>query len=377
MDSKLNIANTNFFVEVKLEEILSPEDTTPPTIFFYINEEVDANSAEGFIYDLGNPIEEDIIVVEDDVDDNPTLSCSPSILQLTQGYTFDFGENEISCIATDNAGNKIESSYTFYVVPPEIDDPIGNPDTVDPVVYFSDDLRADIEAYSANGATYAEGDPRGILFWAIDSRDGNVNDTLWCDEVTVSALTDGYIFPLGLNTLTCYAKDSAGNVGKGSITFTVIAMETEDPTVDPPEDPDPNVLPFELSASFEENSYVVSGLFMDTRPIQLSVNPGESIDIRLAGTNGGAIQITLPNDMISGIHTVQSTDGTIEWQQDESTSEFTTISFEVPPETSRVSILGSHVVPEFGTIVVLILAVAIISTIAITSKSNLSIMPRP
>ena len=41
-----------------------------------------------------------------------------------------------------------------------------------------------------------------------------------------------------------------------------------------------------------------------------------------------------------------------------------------------VGIKGGAVIPEFGTIAVMILAVAIISIIAISAKSRLSIMPR-
>ena len=42
----------------------------------------------------------------------------------------------------------------------------------------------------------------------------------------------------------------------------------------------------------------------------------------------------------------------------------------------EISITGSRVVPEFGTIAVMILAVAIISIIAVSARSRLSIMPR-
>ena len=43
---------------------------------------------------------------------------------------------------------------------------------------------------------------------------------------------------------------------------------------------------------------------------------------------------------------------------------------------NAVLFLLKQVVPEFGTIAVMILAVAIISIIAVTAKSRLSIMPR-
>ena len=45
-------------------------------------------------------------------------------------------------------------------------------------------------------------------------------------------------------------------------------------------------------------------------------------------------------------------------------------------DSVEVEIMGGRVVPEFGTITVMILIVSIISIIAVTAKSKLSIMPR-
>ena len=42
----------------------------------------------------------------------------------------------------------------------------------------------------------------------------------------------------------------------------------------------------------------------------------------------------------------------------------------------RIEIVGSHVVPEFGTIAMIILAVAIVSIIAITTKTKISLTPK-
>ena len=60
--------------------------------------------------------------------------------------------------------------------------------------------------------------------------------------------------------------------------------------------------------------------------------------------------------------TVSSTDRTL------------TIAFPVGAE--EIEIIGTFVVPEFGTIAAMILAVAIISIIAVSAKSKLSIIPR-
>ena len=44
--------------------------------------------------------------------------------------------------------------------------------------------------------------------------------------------------------------------------------------------------------------------------------------------------------------------------------------------SAEVEILDGHVVPEFGVIAAMILAVAIVSIIVVTAKTKLSIVPR-
>jgi predicted secreted protein with PEFG-CTERM motif len=65
------------------------------------------------------------------------------------------------------------------------------------------------------------------------------------------------------------------------------------------------------------------------------------------------------------------------WKQD---GFYTVIvqQFDDPKYTAsaEVDILDGVVVPEFGTIAAMILAVAIISIIAVSAKSRLSIIPR-
>ena len=52
------------------------------------------------------------------------------------------------------------------------------------------------------------------------------------------------------------------------------------------------------------------------------------------------------------------------------------ISIPIRDGDTTIKIIGTHVVPEFGTIAMIVLAVAIVSIIAVSAKSRLSIMPR-
>ena len=53
-----------------------------------------------------------------------------------------------------------------------------------------------------------------------------------------------------------------------------------------------------------------------------------------------------------------------------------TLHIDYEAGTEKIEIVGSHVVPEFGTIAMIILAVAIVSIIAITAKTKISLIPR-
>ena len=52
------------------------------------------------------------------------------------------------------------------------------------------------------------------------------------------------------------------------------------------------------------------------------------------------------------------------------------ISIPIKNGDDKVEIIGTYVIPEFGTIAMIVLAVAIVSIIAVSAKSRLSIMPR-
>ncbi len=104
-----------------------------------------------------------------------------------------------------------------------------------------------------------------------------------------------------------------------------------------------------------------------------------SADITLTVTapNGNVVSIDQVSPMLNGEFTSVITTGGPLWKQDG----FYTVTaqqFDSPKyiASTEVDIQDGVVVPEFGTIAAMILAVAIISIIVISAKSRLSIMPR-
>ena len=53
-----------------------------------------------------------------------------------------------------------------------------------------------------------------------------------------------------------------------------------------------------------------------------------------------------------------------------------TLHIDYAAGTEKIEIVGSHVVPEFGTIAMIVLAIAIISIIVITAKTKTSLIPK-
>ena len=97
-----------------------------------------------------------------------------------------------------------------------------------------------------------------------------------------------------------------------------------------------------------------------------------SIVININAMDDGILTVTPSKTVQDGIFMVL-VDGE-EWDDVEIVANKVTVMF--PAGTEQIEIIGTFVVPEFGTIAAMILAVAIISIIAVSAKSRLSIIPR-
>ena len=89
----------------------------------------------------------------------------------------------------------------------------------------------------------------------------------------------------------------------------------------------------------------------------------------------GELKITLNSDIITPFD-----DGSyfvlVEGQEVMFEQMGNTLHVEYEAGAEKIEIVGSHVVPEFGTIAMIVLAVAIISIIAITAKTRTTLIPK-
>jgi predicted secreted protein with PEFG-CTERM motif len=116
-----------------------------------------------------------------------------------------------------------------------------------------------------------------------------------------------------------------------------------------------------------------------------------SLDVNISTNSDGVLDIKLLRDNIDSLsNDKQDIDFIVlVYEKENSTTPIQTAYKKIQKDDSyrslsipikngdvMVKIIGTHVVPEFGTIAMIVLAVAIVSIIAVSAKSRLSIMPR-
>ena len=105
----------------------------------------------------------------------------------------------------------------------------------------------------------------------------------------------------------------------------------------------------------------------------------KSLIIVIDSSDDGVITLTLPNSLITSDEYGYFIliDGEEADNYDESsTSSSTTLIIPFGAGTEQIEIIGSWVVPEFGAIAGLVLAVAIISIIVLSAKTRLNVIPK-
>jgi hypothetical protein len=174
-------------VEVTVANAAPPTDSVPPVVTVPANATVEATGpgGAGFNYSAS---------ATDNVDGPLSTTCDP-----VSGSEFPLGATAVACSATDAGGNTGWASFTVAVV-----------DTTAPTIAVPGDIA--VEGASAAGAvvTYAAS--------ASDVVDGSVPVTC--------VPPSGSTFPVGTTTVTCTARDAAGNEASASFVVRVRQLAT-------------------------------------------------------------------------------------------------------------------------------------------------------
>jgi len=127
--------------------------------------------------------------------------------------------------------------------------------------------------------------------------------------------------------------------------------------------------PSELSATGACVPFSISGATITGTWFSSQTN---SLTVKISSFDDGTLTVSPSSDAIRGIFMVLVDNQ--EWDDVDINGNEVTVMF--PAGTEEIEIIGTFAIPEFGTIVALILAVAIISIIAVSAKSRLSLMPK-
>ncbi|MFB5607006.1 MAG: PEFG-CTERM sorting domain-containing protein [Candidatus Nitrosomaritimum yanchengensis] len=197
------------------------------------------------------------------------------------------------------------------------------------------------------------------------------NTVVAVDQVSVD---EGGKFRTSFNTAgslwkydgTYYIKANYGNSAKSNKILVELTNGISSPTT--PTQPS-TCGKFELSFVGNCVPYSITGGVVTGTSVNTDDN---SLIVMINASEDGTLTLTPSKKVLDGAFMVL-VDGQ-EWDDVEWDGNKISIMFFAG--TEKIEIIGTFVVPEFGAIAALILAVAIISIIAVSRKSRLSIMPR-
>ncbi|HVX02344.1 MAG TPA: plastocyanin/azurin family copper-binding protein [Nitrososphaera sp.] len=117
------------------------------------------------------------------------------------------------------------------------------------------------------------------------------------------------------------------------------------------------------TAQLNGTSYTITSSSATSKVTSATITAGKSVNV--AFDKAGEMQLTLPKAMIDGVKAVTAGGQNVDFTQVSSTATDTTIKFTAPAGSTSVDITGATVVPEFGVIAALVLAVSLVAVIGI------------
>ena len=176
-----------------------------------------------------------------------------------------------------------------------------------------------------------------------------------------------------------------GHSARTTFEFSDTEVPTEEQQtvpVTPPPVVDPRVTA--TTVSFEGIGDVVQYSITGGTLLGIMPNPGgTSLVVSIDATEDGSLTLTIPRTILDAKTADGEDDDFIilvdleEVEFEETTTDTArTVTVAFPAGAAEIEIIGTMVIPEFGAIAAMILAVAVIAVIAISARSRLSIVPR-
>ena len=109
----------------------------------------------------------------------------------------------------------------------------------------------------------------------------------------------------------------------------------------------------------------------------------KSLILKITSESDGSLSLAIPRNVLeaqengSDVDFIVLVDGEeADFEETDTTDSARSLDITVPAGSSEIEIIGTYAVPEFGTMAAIILAVAIVSIIAVSARTRLSISPR-
>lgn len=126
---------------------------------------------------------------------------------------------------------------------------------------------------------------------------------------------------------------------------------------------------------FEVNGAVVTGATVNSAT--------KSLTLKIETEGDGSISLALPRDVLDATEDGSDVDFIVlvddeeaDFEEVDSDDSTRMVDITFSDGASQIEIIGTYAVPEFGTMAAIILAVAIVSIIAVSARTRLSILPR-
>jgi len=197
----------------------------------------------------------------------------------------------------------------------------------------------------------------------LDSAGGS-----YSTSINVGALDGTYTIEVNQGSASKYNLSVDIDVSDGSSSSSVSVSNTIAAAEDDAEVETTSVAAFTLTAGGMEGSTTidVSGTTDRSGDITLTVTApnGNIVGVSQISPSGGSFATTITTGGAlwsqDGMYTIKAVQGAASSHQ----------------KTAQVEVIDGHVIPEFGVIAAMILAVAIVSIIVVTAKTKLSLVPR-
>ena len=137
--------------------------------------------------------------------------------------------------------------------------------------------------------------------------------------------------------------------------------------------------PGEIAASGQCIPYSISGGTVTSARINVGTT---SLIVNVQAAGSGELVLDLPRNVIDAKRGTADdqffvlVDGEETSFDETATSSSRSLTIEFPAGAEEIEVIGTFAIPEFGTIAALILVVAIISIIAISTKTRLNVLPK-